>query len=272
MSFLRKFLRFSTKSGLNSEAQRLAEEHELRHLEPILRTLPQELKVAVDVGAHLGSVTRILAAWGFKVYALEPCPEVRKRLISAVKDFTRSGRVQVLEYAASDADGWAQMFVGVADTLNSLNHEWTVVAFPEYFRSVSTVEVPTRRLSTLLRELGVKTIGYLKIDVEGHEPSVLKGLFTDQDAVEPPAIVMFEANQRFVEKAEECLDILSSNGYGQFDIFIKHGPDLLAAARFEGSRLPKEWRPYGEKYFYANIIAYHSEFLADTVLPELPTL
>src|ERR1035441_4291692 len=161
------------------------------------------------------------------------------------------------------------MFVGKADTLSTLESTWTSVAFPEEFVHKRVQQVPTRRLSGLLRELGFHQIGFLKIGTEGHDYKVLAGLFDDASNIARPAVIMFEANQRFPQQAIECLRILRANGYKSFDIFIKTGNELLAATRFNGEALPAEWRAYEQKYFYANIIAYASGHLASAGQPTL---
>lgn len=246
-----------------------ADLYELSCLRPFLSALPANLRTALDVGANVGSVTRALAGWGFTVYALEPHPDTSRRLRHELRELIATGRVRVLEIAASDHDGEAEMFVGSADTLSTLEADWTRVAFPEYFGDRRKVRVATRRLSALLDEAGIKDLGFVKIDTEGHDLSVLRGLFSDGPRANTPAALMFEANQRFPEAAEECLALLAANGYAPFDIFIKEGPELLAAARFEGARLPPEWRRYGGKYFYANVIAYAARLPEGVALPEM---
>ena len=247
-----------------------ADVQELKYLRPLLRSLPKQQRIAIDVGANVGSITIALAHMGFVVYALEPHPQTRQRLAHAVGHLSKSGRVKILELAASDHDGTADLLVGSNDTVSTLEASWTTIAFPDYFADKRMIRVPTRMLSTLLPEQGVHQVGFLKIDVEGHETNVLRGTLTDRTRLEPPVIVMFEANQRFPEKAEECLAILAAHGYERFDVFVKEGPILLAKARFTGHRLPKEWRTYEGKYFYANIVAYHASVMARWALPDMP--
>jgi putative sugar O-methyltransferase len=243
------------------------EAQELEYLLPLFNSFPQVLKIGVDVGCHQGGVTRFLANHGFKVLALEPNAEMKPRIMAAAGSFIGAGQVQLSEVAASDADGTAEMFFGRADGVSSLESKWTTIAFPEEFVHKRVQQVSTRRLSTLLPELGIRQIGFLKIDTEGHDHKVLMGLFDDSSRLERPAVIMFEGNQRFPQQALECLRILRGNGYKTFDIFIKTGEEMLAAKRFDGQALPAEWRGYGDKYFYVNIIAYASEQLAKAGQP-----
>ena len=98
--------------------------------------------------------------------------------------------------------------------LNTLSEKWvqTLRANPGKFGT--RVDYPARRtvetttLAALMETHGVPR--YIKIDVEGHEPSVLRGL------QRPVPIVSFEANlPEFIPEAAECMEILgrlSPNG------------------------------------------------------------
>ena len=263
MSRITNVLRRVTRSNTLLSPTTQQEGQELEYLRPVFNSLPQVLKIGVDVGCHRGGVTRFLANHGFKVLALEPNAEMKPQIMAAAGSFMDVGQVQLSEVAVSDADGTAEMFFGRADGVSSLESNWTTIAFPEEFVEKRVRNVATRRLSTLLPELGIRHIGFLKIDTEGHDHKVLKGFFDDTSKLERPAVIMFEGNQRFPQQAHECLQILRRNGYKIFDIFIKSGEEVLAAKRFDGQALPAEWRGYGDKYFYANIIAYASEQLAN---------
>ena len=149
--------------------------------------------------------------------------------------------------------------VGSADTLSTLEASWATIAFPEYFTQKKSLRVKVKRLSAFIKENNIGDIGFIKIDAEGHELNVLKGLFDDV-TLSKPLVVMFEANKRFPEKALDSLAILRKNDYALFDMFIKEGIKLLTHIRFDGATLPDEWQQYDE-YFYANIIAYRSDII-----------
>jgi len=64
-----------------------------------------------------------------------------------------------------------------------------------------TVQVPLSTLDQLIQEYGLPQ--FCKIDVEGYETEVLKGLS------QPIPYLSFEYNDRLKNKALECLEILS---------------------------------------------------------------
>jgi hypothetical protein len=113
----------------------------------------------------------------------------------------------------------------------------------------------------LVARLGWVTPGFAKVDVEGHELPALRGLLNHPSALSPitspPAVVMFEANHCFPERAVACLELLASAGYRTFDLFVRWGIDPIAGERFTDPALPRTWHECGKQNFYANIIAYH---------------
>ena len=107
----------------------------------------------LDVGAHNGFHSLLLAAMGANVVSVEPNAEGRESLCqqSAVN---QSLKVNVLPYALSDHNGTASLQPNGA--MSSLSEEG--------------VGVEMRTLDSLDLVPNV-----IKIDVEGHEPSVLRG-------------------------------------------------------------------------------------------------
>jgi FkbM family methyltransferase len=195
-------------------------------------------KAFVDVGCHEGVISNFLADHGFTGTAIEPNPELAHRLRETLRS-----TVRLLEVAASDHDGHAQLLVGSCAGVGTLEPDWAITAFPEEFRTYRRISVVTSKLSTLF-----SAIGFLKIDTEGHEYRVLQGL----GAIRPDAI-MFEANQRFPLSAQQCCSLLRAKGYERFEMFIKCGTKLLDRIQFFGTALPAEWFAHRE-YFYANIV------------------
>ena len=130
-----------------------------------------------DVGAHVGDRTRAFAALGARVVALEPHPNLAARLR---REFRGVENVEIVEAAVGDAPGRATLHVSRATpTVSSLNAAWTerVAARNEGFSDVRwdrPVEVRVETLDGLISSHG--EAAFCKIDVEGHEASVLAGL------------------------------------------------------------------------------------------------
>ncbi len=124
----------------------------------------------VDVGAFhpsFDSVTRALYERGWRGLNIEPQPD---RHAEFERD--RPGDLN-LTLAIGDRDGTARLNLPE-------NPGWASLLDPALTGAdVATsriLEVPIRRLDTLLAELGIDHVDVLKIDVEGAEPGVVRGL------------------------------------------------------------------------------------------------
>lgn len=137
--------------------------------EPELRLVPilcHRDELAVDIGANHGTYSRPMAHHAGQLVAVEPNPHLadvlRRRLAPAI----RAGKARILELALSDDDGSIQLFVPTGQSgLASVEHRPAADDAGEY------VTVQRRRLD----DLDLSRTGFIKIDVEGHEASVVAG-------------------------------------------------------------------------------------------------
>lgn len=247
----------------------LAATLELLYLGPTLERLRAARNCAIDVGAHRGDVTAALSDMGFRVLAIEPQPAMTRRLADRFRPLLDLDLLHIERCAASNRRGVGTMYLGSASTVNTLERDWTRVAFPDEFRAPEKIDVPLYTIAELAEAAGYERPAFVKIDVEGHEFPALEGLFRETCANEPPPVIMFEANQRFPAAVRQCLALLDATGYGQFDIFVREGIAPIAAERFTGAELPAAWNDCNSRYFYANIIAYHRS-VDPTILPASP--
>jgi FkbM family methyltransferase len=131
--------------------------------------------VVYDVGANVGFFTmlcaRLVGTEG-RVYAFEPMPANAAALRHNVA-LNGFENVEVVEAAASDANGTATLLVSRWSAFHRLEGEG--------FRSPSwqdetTLEVATVRLDEFAGGDGVRPPNLVKMDVEGAEPEVIRGL------------------------------------------------------------------------------------------------
>jgi FkbM family methyltransferase len=159
--------------------------------------------VFVDVGANVGYyalvASRLVGDTGH-VYALEPAPETFEKLTELL---ARNGAANVtaLQVAAGAAEGTATLY-GTAlghDEMSSLHHERREVEHlvanlplhgvdPEAV-AVAT-EVPVLPLAEILDPDDLERLRLVKIDVEGYEVEVLRGLEPLFDQGSRPTVVV----------------------------------------------------------------------------------
>lgn len=132
------------------------------HLVPWLAD-PQ--RVSVDAGANRGVWTEVLRRHSRKVCAFEPNPKMFAEL-------RRCARPEVAAYpfALSDRNGAAELLVPRNDRGFS-NQGASLSAARIGEGRFASVAVETRRLD----DLGLGAVGFIKVDVEGHELEVLEG-------------------------------------------------------------------------------------------------
>ncbi len=180
--------------------------YRLRDIEPELRLLPRlcpREALALDVGAHEGVYSYFLLRRAAGVIAFEPNPQLAAHLRR-----TFGARLEVRETALSDADGTAHLHIpqrGAEAVTSNATIEPSVAEFQS-----ETYTVSTTRLDRLMD--GLKRVGFIKIDVEGHELSLLRGAEELLRRDQPNLLV--EAEERHRRNAVGSIrDFLATLGY-----------------------------------------------------------
>lgn len=160
----------------------------------LLRRLHQG-GVVLDIGANVGNHTLACSEFFDRVYAVEPYPPVYDRL-AARKDV--SDRIETFRIALSDRSGTVSFKVPSTDNLG-------VGRIAEDGHLV----IETIRGDDFVAAEIKDPIDLIKIDVEGHETEVIKGLAETLRRDRPT--VMFEASKevmKSVESIQACFTLL----------------------------------------------------------------
>jgi FkbM family methyltransferase len=131
----------------------------------------------LDIGAEYGAVTQQMLDAGIDaVHAFEPHPDNARALHER---FDEDARVNVHEYAVSDADGSGELYISSTPEGLQLPFGHTLLKrsdTPEISWK-ETKTVSRRSLESLIAAGVVPSrIGIVKIDTEGHDLAVVKGM------------------------------------------------------------------------------------------------
>jgi len=162
-----------------------------------------------DVGANHGSKTDIFLRLGAHVVAVDPDRTNQQILKEKFLMYRLSQKpVEIVGKAVSDKEGVETMWIDEpGSATNTLSQKWVETLKHDdqrftrrhNFGEQRTVETTT--LDQLIRSYGSPF--FIKIDVEGHEPNVLRGL---RCAV---PYLSFEVNlPEFMSEGQECVEIL----------------------------------------------------------------
>jgi len=167
--------------------------------------------LAFDIGAHMGDRSKIFLNLGARVVGVEPQPRFSSYL---QKKFTGDKGYHNEEIGIGATTGKADLMVSsMYPTLSSLaGEQWKKSINAATSLSIDfdkTITVEVRTLDSLVEKYGIP--GFIKIDVEGFEAEVLKGLSIKVDKLS------FEFLRFNMGIVEECLDILTRLGYTKYN-------------------------------------------------------
>lgn len=171
----------------------------------LIKYLCDPKKNAIDVGAHHGSYTYWLRRHSHTI-AIEPLPEQANYLRLAYSD------IEIFETALSDFNGKANLVIPVVNS----NLEMQGAGLNRVFDKSTKIEVGVRKLD----DLGIQDIGFVKVDVEGHESSVLEGAREIIRADKPVFVIECEDRHR-VGALGSVVSILQPMGYGMYSLTKK---------------------------------------------------
>ncbi len=153
-----------------------------------------------DVGANIGNRITPVLKIGARVVAIEPQEYCQKILL---KKFGSS--ITLVKEGLGDKEETREFFISDATTISSFSKEWIDAVKQDRFKEHNwntSQKIKMTTLEHLIAKFGVPDL--IKIDVEGFELEVLKGL---KSVV--PCISYEYTTPEQTDKALECLDYLA---------------------------------------------------------------
>jgi FkbM family methyltransferase len=200
--------------------------------------------IVLDIGANDGYFTLLfsdLVGARGRVLGFEPIGPTCDRLLERVARDAWFDNVEIHRAACGETDGIVEMFVpgadwGQASLVRQRVGSWATA------RNVSSYEVRQYQLDTYLKELRSPPVNFVKIDAEGGELPVLRGLRATM-AAHPPLLALElygEWTRAFGYGPRDLLQFVADAGYDRFMLVAAPLRNITleeAAARAESSSI-----------------------------------
>jgi len=206
--------KFLLKKRLNRAIKKVYEEELL-----ILDKLVDKNLESVDVGVYRGVYTYKLSKISKHVHSFEPNPLLFSYLNKNLKKLAKN--ITLYENALSDVSSTVDLKVPKRfNTFNKKNYEemYKLGAATIHEKNLlnnqdfTTFKIRTKKLDDVLPD---NKIGFIKIDVEGHEENVLNGAVKIIKKNKPVLLVEIE-EKHSKKNVKETINFINSLGYKSY--------------------------------------------------------
>ncbi|MEO0740232.1 MAG: FkbM family methyltransferase [Bacteroidota bacterium] len=179
----------------------------------VLQRLLRPGDTVLDIGANVGLVSHYAAGLvgpRGRVHAFEPQPQLVS-LMEASVQANRLGNLHIHNLALGDEEAHLDLFIP--------SHNYGAASLVvEAGTEGERVRVPVLNATNYFEELGVDQARLVKMDVEGYEPTVLRGAARFLDHV-GPHFILLELNRAGHHGGnDEAVQLLRRHGYVFFNI------------------------------------------------------
>ncbi len=182
---------------------------EKRRLSQLYASLVSPGDLVFDVGAHTGEMAKLLLALGTKVICIEPQPACLEVLSGL---FQGNPKVAIEPVGVGSELGKLELSVcSEGPQISTFASKWKEGRFAGSNWD-QKVEVEVTTLDRLINKHGAPK--FIKIDVEGFETEVLKGLGR------PVPFVCFEFTREFLSDAKTCMERLETFGSVRYQVSL----------------------------------------------------
>jgi FkbM family methyltransferase len=189
---------------------------------PLLPALCRKDAVALDIGANEGFFAHHLLPLAQRVIAFEPLPQ----MLACLRE-NYAGKMEIHGVIISDHDGQGELRYPAGGYMSATIAASNTAAL-ESGRVVETVVAQMKTLDSF----NLTNVGFVKIDVEGHEEAVLHGGLETLKREKPN--LMIEIEERHAPGSlERVTTLLHDLGYSGFYL---DGRQILQIAHFDLDR------------------------------------
>lgn len=202
----------------------------------IYRRIVRAGDVAVDVGANFGWYTALFARWvgpAGQVHAFEPVPFIHALTADTIALNGCGSRVQLNPFGLGRESGGVTLF-----TYSGLPHgHATATDFAR--RDAIRHKCQIRRLDEYCEENAIRSIDFMKVDVEGSELDVFAGGERMLSGTDAP-IIAFEINSECLTprslRGDDVVEALRRVGYTDFFVLsTRRGVRRLESRDLDGA-------------------------------------
>ncbi len=178
----------------------------------LIKILSDRNKISIDIGASEGLYTSHLYFYSKKCVAFEPRPQASFELGKLFSGLIPP--IQIETVALSDFEGSSKLKIFEKDKGRSTIEKTNLI---EEGGEIDIISTPVKKLDNYIFN---DSIGFIKIDVEGHEEEVLKG--AEQILIKDRPNILVEVEERHKKKSiENVFKYLQELGYKGF--YFKDG-------------------------------------------------
>ncbi|MET9529750.1 FkbM family methyltransferase [Streptomyces sp. NPDC006649] len=210
----------------------------------MMRWLASRLRagdVLVDVGANLGFLSvygsRLVGETG-RVVSIEASPVFHRRVLQHA-ELNGCDNIRAVNAAVSDS------LRTLTFVLASSRNMGANSIVPWDGPAESTFEMEARPLPELLQPDEIRRARVIKIDVEGAEGGVVRGLAPMLDDLRPDAEIAVEVTpermEQLGESVDELLDVMREHGFHTYHLANDYAPESYPSA-LRRPKPPVRWR------------------------------
>lgn len=166
--------------------------------------------VCIDLGSNIGyyaSLESRLVGENGKIIAIEPSPQNYEYLVKnlAKQKFSNS---ETHNFALSDIDGNVRFLIKEKSNLSQV-----IDNDRKQFPGENIIDVPSKKLDSFLLEKSLTRIDFLRMDVEGYELKIYKGMKETIRKYKPILLMELHKSVIGVEDVKKFLTEIKNDGY-----------------------------------------------------------